>query len=155
MDEGHCKVGVLQSLSHRRMNHDEIKADSMKLRTMLSRCDKLRIPTVAFVKGGCIGGGVGLSSTVKNVVALPSTWFLFSEVRLGIIPAVVSPFVLKRIGSAQCKCATLQGVTPRRVMMIPERITAADAYRIGLVDRIVESEEAMVQYEAEWRKLVK
>ena len=150
MDEGHCKVGVLQSLSHRRMNHDEIKTDSMKLRTMLSRCDKLRIPTVAFVKGGCIGGGVGLSSTVKNVVALPS-----SEVRLGIIPAVVSPFVLKRIGSAQCKCATLQGVTPRRVMMIPERITAADAYRIGLVDRIVESEEAMVQYEAEWRKLVK
>ena len=118
-------MGVLQSLSHRRMNHDEIKADSMKLRTMLSRCDKLRIPTVAFVKGGCIGGGVGL------------------------------PFVLKRIGSAQCKCATLQGVTPRRVMMIPERITAADAYRIGLVDRIVESEEAMVQYEAEWRKLVK
>ncbi|KAK8817061.1 hypothetical protein WA556_002959 [Blastocystis sp. ATCC 50177/Nand II] len=128
-----------------KMNHNEIKTDSMKLRTMLSRCDKLRIPTVAFVKGGCIGGGVGLSSTVKNVVALPSTWFLFSEVRLGIIPAVVSPFVLKRIGSAQCK----------RVMMIPERITAADAYRIGLVDRIVESEEAMVQYEAEWRKLVK
>lgn len=40
-------------------------------------------------------------------------------------------------------------------MMIPERITAADAYRIGLVDRIVESEEAMAQYEAEWRKLVK
>lgn len=40
-------------------------------------------------------------------------------------------------------------------MMIPERITAADANRIGLVDRIVESEEAMVQYEAEWRKLVK
>lgn len=137
------------------MNHNQIKADSMKLRTMLLRCDKLRIPTLAFVKGGCIGGGVGVSSTVKNVVALPDTWFLFSEVRLGIIPAVVSPFVLKRIGKVQCKWDEVDSVTTRRVMMIPERITAADAYRIGLVDRIVENEEAMNKYEAEWRKLVR
>ena len=75
----------------------------MKLRTMLQTCDQLRIPTLCFVKGGCIGGGVGLCSTAKTVVALPDSWFLFSEVRLGLIPAVVSPFVLNRIGMAQCK----------------------------------------------------
>ena len=85
------------------MNEEGIKADSMKLRTMLSTCDHLRIPTLCLVNGGCIGGGVGLCSTAKTVVALPNTWFLFSEVRLGIIPAIVSPFVCNRIGKAQCK----------------------------------------------------
>lgn len=85
------------------MNKEAIRADSMKLRTMLSNCDRLRIPVLALVKGACIGGGVGLCATAKTIVSLPSTWFLFSEVRLGIIPAVVSPFVLKRIGSANCK----------------------------------------------------
>ena len=85
------------------MSKEEIVADSMKLRTMLLKCDRLRIPTLCFVKGGCIGGGVGLCSTSKNVVATPSSWFLFSETRLGIIPAVVSPFVLDRIGAVQCK----------------------------------------------------
>lgn len=85
------------------MSKEEIVADSMKLRTMLLKCDRLRIPTLCFVKGGCIGGGVGLCSTSKNVVATPSSWFLFSETRLGIIPAVVSPFVLNRIGAVQCK----------------------------------------------------
>lgn len=104
MDEGYCKVGVVCiQFDTCSMNEAEIKADSMKLRTMLLHCDHLRIPTLCFVKGGCIGGGVGLCSTSKNVVALPNTWFLFSEVRLGIIPAVVSPFVLKRIGQTQCK----------------------------------------------------
>ena len=87
----------------RNMSKEEIAADTMKLRTMLLRCDQLRIPTLCFVKGGCIGGGVGLCSTAKNVVATPDSWFLFSETRLGIIPAVVSPFVLNRIGAVQCK----------------------------------------------------
>ena len=50
-----------------------------------------------------VGGGVGVCSTAKTVVALPNAWFLFSEVRLGIIPAIVSPFVCNRIGKAQCK----------------------------------------------------
>lgn len=85
------------------MDKEAIFQDSMKLRTMLQNCDKLRIPVLALVKGACIGGGVGLCATAKTVVTLPSTWFLFSEVRLGIIPAVVSPFVLKRIGNTNCK----------------------------------------------------
>ena len=85
------------------MNEEGIKADSMKLRTMLSMFDHLRIPTLCLVNGGCIGGGVGVCSTAKTVVALPNAWFLFSEVRLGIIPAIVSPFVCNRIGKAQCK----------------------------------------------------
>lgn len=79
------------------MNEQEIKADSMKLRTMFQACEQLRIPTLCLVKGGCIGGGIGLCSAAKTVVALSDSWFLFSEVRLGIIPAVVSPFVLNEL----------------------------------------------------------
>lgn len=89
------------------MNKEAIQADSMKLRSMLQNCNKLRIPVLALVKGACIGGGVGLCATAKTVVTLPTSWFLFSEVRLGIIPAVVSPFVLKRIGSANCKYSSI------------------------------------------------
>ena len=86
-----------------RMDKEGLAADSMKLRTMLQNCNKLRIPVLALVKGACIGGGVGLCAAAKTIISLPSTWFLFSEVRLGIIPAVVSPFVLNRIGNANCK----------------------------------------------------
>ena len=85
------------------MNRQEIAIDTLHLRTMLQSCEQLRIPTLCLVKGGCIGGGVGLSSTAKTVVATSDSWFMFSEVRLGLIPAVVSPFVLNRIGKAQCK----------------------------------------------------
>ena len=85
------------------MNKEEIYADSMKLRRMIQYCDSLHIPVLALVNGACIGGGVGLCAAAKTVVSLPSTWFLFSETRLGIIPAAVSPFVLKRIGNVNCK----------------------------------------------------
>ncbi len=91
---------------------------------MLSACRK---PTIARVHGAAMGGGVGLASACDFVVAGPQAFFALSEVRLGLVPGVISPFVVRRLGAARARAAFLLG----------GRISAADAYRQGLADVLV------------------
>ena len=90
----------------------------------LSACAK---PTIARVHGPAMGGGVGLASACDFVVAGPEAFFALSEVRLGLVPGVISPFVVRRLGAARARAAFLLG----------GRISAADAYRLGLADVLV------------------
>src|SRR5436305_4007002 len=80
-------------------------------------------PVVARVKGAAIGGGVGLVAAVDVAVAEEGTVFAFSEVRLGIPPATIAPFVVRKIGHSQARALLLTG----------ERFEAARAREIGLV----------------------
>jgi len=84
-------------------------------------------PVVARVNGPAIGGGVGLMAACDIVIAADSAFFAFSEVRLGIVPAVISPFCIRRLGPSAA----------RRLFLTGERIEAVEARRLGLVDEVV------------------
>lgn len=76
-------------------------ADAALLGEMLSRFNRLPFPTVALVQGPAFGGGVGLVSCCDVAVGVSKSTFTLSEVKLGILPATISPYVIARIGAAQ------------------------------------------------------
>jgi len=117
------------------LSYDENVADAMRLYRMLETIDACPAPVVARVQGFALGGGSGLVACADVAVAGPDAVFGFTEVRLGIIPAVISPFVLPRIG---------RGAT-RRYFLTGERFGADTALRVGLVDEVAEDLDAAVE----------
>ena len=109
------------------LSYDENVADAMRLYAMLEAVDSCPAPVVCCVHGFALGGGSGLVACADIAVAWPDAVFGFTEVRLGIIPAVISPFVLPRIGDAA-----------RRYFVTGERFGADVALRIGLVSEVSE-----------------
>jgi methylglutaconyl-CoA hydratase len=91
------------------------------------RCPK---PVVARVNGPALAGALGLICACDLSVAVSGVSFAFTEVRLGIVPAMISPFVVRRIGPARAQ----------RLFLTGERIGAEEAERIGLIDRVVSRE---------------
>jgi len=109
----------------------ENRADSERLAAMFRKLDELPCPTVARINGAAFGGGVGLISCCDIAIAAEPAKFGLTEVRLGLIPATIAPFVLARIGAANA----------RRYMLTGERFDAATAERIGLVHETCPAEE--------------
>ena len=107
-------------------------ADANALRRMLEAIDACPAPVVAVVHGHALGGGVGLVAVADIVLADPATVFAFSEVKLGIVPAVISPYALRRIGESAA----------RRYFVTGERFDAETALRIGLVHEVTSDLEA-------------
>lgn len=103
------------------------KSDAMAMGSLFHRIAEFERPVIGRVNGPAIGGGVGLVAACDIVVAADSAFFQFSEVRLGLVPAVISPFCIRRIGAAAA----------RRLFLTGERIDAQEAAYIGLVDRVV------------------
>jgi methylglutaconyl-CoA hydratase len=114
------------------LGYDENVEDSMRLRRMLEAVDACAAPVVGCVQGYALGGGAGLVACCDVALASPDAVFGFSEVRLGIVPAVVSPFVLTKIGDSAA----------RRYFLTGERFDAAAALRIGLVHELVDDLDA-------------
>jgi methylglutaconyl-CoA hydratase len=102
-------------------------ADAERLATLLAVLDSLPKPTLARVNGDGYGGALGLLAACDIVVAVESAQFAFTEVRLGIIPAVVSPFVLGKIGESAA----------RRYFLTAETMTAATLKGLGLAHEVV------------------
>lgn len=109
----------------------ENRADAEQLARLIHVLDSLPKPTVARVQGAAIGGGVGLVAACDVAIASEAASFALSEVRLGLIPAVISPYVIGAIGPRQA----------RRYMLTAERFDAAEARRIGLVHQTVPAAE--------------
>jgi methylglutaconyl-CoA hydratase len=107
-------------------------ADANALRRMLEAIDGCPAPVVAVVHGHALGGGVGLVAVADIVLADPGTAFAFSEVKLGIVPAVISPFALRKIGESAA----------RRYFVTGERFDAETALRIGLVHEVTSDRDA-------------
>jgi methylglutaconyl-CoA hydratase len=103
-------------------------ADANAMRRMFEAVDACPAPVVAVVQGHALGGGIGLVACSDVVIAEPRAVFAFSEVKLGIIPAVISPFALRKIGESAA----------RRYFVTGERFDAATALRIGLVHEVVD-----------------
>jgi methylglutaconyl-CoA hydratase len=110
------------------LSFEENVEDAMRLYRMMEAIDTCPAPVVVAVQGYALGGGSGLTACCDVAVASPDAVFGFSEVRLGIIPAVISPFVLPRIGPAAA----------RRYFLTGERFDAETALRIGLVHEVAE-----------------
>ncbi|MCZ7653197.1 MAG: enoyl-CoA hydratase/isomerase family protein [Rhodocyclaceae bacterium] len=111
-------------------NAEETQRDALGLAGMLRMLNEMKKPTVARVQGPAYGGGVGLVAACDISIATFDAQFALTEVKLGIIPAVISPYVIAAIGERKA----------RRYMMTAERFSAAEAYRIGLVHEIVPGE---------------
>jgi methylglutaconyl-CoA hydratase len=108
------------------LTEEENVQDALRLRAMLDAIDGCPAPVVARVHGHALGGGVGLVACCDIVIADPATEFAFSEVKLGIVPAVISPFALAKIGPSAA----------RRLFVTGERFGADVALRIGLVHEV-------------------
>ena len=102
-------------------------ADAARLGEMLRRLDGLSRPTVALVQGGAYGGGVGLVACCDIALAAETARFSLSEVKIGLIPATISPYVVRAIGARAA----------RRYMLTGEVMDAAEARRLGLVHEVV------------------
>jgi enoyl-CoA hydratase/carnithine racemase len=115
------------------LSYEENVEDAMRLFRMCETIDVCPAPVVARVHGYTLGGGSGLVACSDIAIATPDAVFGFSEVKLGIIPAVISPFVLPKIGAHA-----------RRYFLTGERFDAATALRIGLVHEVAEDPDAAV-----------
>ena len=108
------------------LSYDENLEDAMGLRRMLEAVDRCPAPVVARVQGHALGDGAGLVACADIVLSHPDTVFAFSEVKLGIVPAVISPYALAKIGPSAA----------RRYFLTGERFDAGTALRIGLVHEV-------------------
>ncbi|MDX6511165.1 MAG: methylglutaconyl-CoA hydratase [Gaiellaceae bacterium] len=117
------------------LSFEENVADANALRHMLEAIDRCPAPVVARVQGHALGGGAGLVACADVAVAAPDAQFAFSEVKLGIIPAVISPFALAKIGPSAA----------RRYFLTGERFDAETALRIGLVHEVADDLDAAVE----------
>lgn len=108
-------------------SREENLAGARRLAALMRVLNELPKPTIARIHGAAFGGALGLISACDVAVAVDGAAFSLSEARLGLIPAVISPYVVAAIGSRQA----------RRYFLTAERFGAAEALRIGLVHRVV------------------
>ena len=112
---------------------EENLADARAMAHMLRAIRDCPTPTIARVHGAAYGGGVGLTAACDIAVAVRSAVFALTEVRLGILPAVISPYVQEKIGPGAM----------RRYALTGERFDAEDARRLGLVSEVVDDADAL------------
>lgn len=123
-------------------SYEQNLEESKKLADLMFLIFTYSIPVIARINGSAIGGGVGLMSVCDILIAEENSKFGLSEVRLGLVPAVISPYVISRIGLAKA----------RELFITGERITAEEARRIGLVNYVVNNEnlDNLVNEKAKW-----
>jgi methylglutaconyl-CoA hydratase len=110
---------------------EENVADGMKISNVMERIHRLSKPTIGRVNGYAIGGGAGLMAANDIVIAADTAVVSLSEVKIGLVPACISPYVVMRAGPAACREFFLSG----------ERMAAEKAFRLGLVNAVVPLEE--------------
>lgn len=112
---------------------EENMADARKLAAMLQALNMLKLPTIACVNGPAYGGGVGLVACCDIAIAVSNAAFALTEVKLGLIPATISPYVVAAIGPRAA----------RRYFLTAERIDAPTAKDIGLLHEVVDDQLAL------------
>lgn len=112
---------------------EDNEQDAMAMADMFEAIDVCPVPVIARVHGAALGGGMGLCAVADLVIAESGTRFGFTETRLGILPAVIAPFVVAKIGESHARALFPGG----------RRFDAVRAQRIGLVHELVEGEDAL------------
>ena len=114
-------------------SQDENFRDAMGLAELMRTLHGMTKPTIARVQGAAYGGGVGLVACCDMAVGTQASTFSLSEARIGLIPAVISPYVMAAIGERAA----------HRYFLTAERFDASEAYRLGLLHELAQSEEEM------------
>jgi methylglutaconyl-CoA hydratase len=114
-------------------SRDENQRDAMQMAALMRTLNNLRKPTIARVHGASYGGGVGLVACCDIAMASHAATFALSEVKLGLIPAVISPYVVAAIGERAA----------RRYFVSGERFDCAEAWRLGLVHDLAPDDNEM------------
>jgi len=109
---------------------DENRADAQRLADMLWTLDQCPVPVVGRVQGDCYAGGMGLAAICDVLVAVEGATFCLSEARLGLLPATISPYVIRAMGAQAA----------RRYMVTAERFSAAQAQALGMVHELTAPE---------------
>ena len=115
------------------LTHERNVADAESAAAMFSAVDSCPVPVIARVQGAALGGGTGLACCCDIVLAREDARFGFTEVRLGLVPATISPFAFARIGRSQARALFLTG----------ELFDAAHALRIGLAHEVLPDDAAL------------
>jgi methylglutaconyl-CoA hydratase len=123
--------------------HDENVNDALRMADMFRAIDTCRHPVIGRVHGAALGGGAGLTAVCDIAIAVETTRFGFTEARLGIAPAVISPFVVRKIGQSHA----------RALFVTAERFSAARALAIGLIHQVVPADELDMAVEAVLRHI--
>ncbi len=121
---------------------DENVADAKRLAEMLRTIAECPKPVIGRIHGAAFGGGVGLASVCDLTVALSSAIFCLSEVKLGLLPAVISPFVLQKMPISQA----------HRYFLTAERFSAQEASQMGFISVVVEDIQSMDAQIESWIK---
>lgn len=126
-------------------SHEENVADAKNLALMLHKLFTLEKPTIARVQGAAFGGAVGLIACCDIAIASKLSKYCLSEVKLGLLPATISPYVINAVGSRHAK----------RLFMAAEVISARRARRIGLISETVSEDELDQEIETIVAKILK
>lgn len=110
---------------------DENYADAQQLAQMLWTLDQCPVPLIGRIQGDCYAGGMGLAAVCDVVVASDNVTFCLSEARLGLLPATISPYVVRAMGQQAA----------RRYMVTAERFSATQAHAMGLVHELCSAED--------------
>jgi methylglutaconyl-CoA hydratase len=124
---------------------DENLEDARRAATMFNAIDAIPVPVIARIHGAALGGGAGLAAVADVVVAATDAVFGFTEVTLGILPAMISPYVVRKIGLSAARELCLSGM----------RFSAARAREVGLVHEVVSAERldlAVDKYAQQFRR---
>lgn len=118
-------------------NYQQNLDDANELAALMHKLDKFSKPTIALVQGAAFGGAVGLVACCDMALAEQGASFCLSEVKIGLIPAVISPYVMRALGERQC----------RRYFLTAERFSAESALTMGLLHQVVAAGELASQAE--------
>ncbi|MFT2111555.1 enoyl-CoA hydratase-related protein [Marinomonas sp. 2405UD68-3] len=114
-------------------SHADNLQDAAKLAELMRALNHFRCPTIALIQGATYGGAVGLAACCDIVLAQDNARFCLSEVKIGLTPATISPYVIRAIGERQA----------RRFFLTAEVMSSADALQIGLVHKVLDSFDAL------------
>lgn len=128
-----------------KMTAEQNLADAQQFSEMLTVINQFPVPMIGLVQGAALGGGVGLVAVCDHVAAESKAVFGLTEVKVGLIPAVVGPFVISKIGLSAARSLFLSG----------ERFGAATALRIGLIHEVVEGEAGLADSKRKWVEIFK
>ena len=126
-------------------NYDQNFLESKTLAKCLLTIKSSPKPIIAVVHGACMGGANGVVSASDIVIAANTTRFRFSEVSLGLVPAVISPYVIQKIGKSQAQ----------RLFLLAEEFKTSDAQQFGLVHYVVDEQEIENKIQETIKKIVK
>jgi len=136
-------IAWLESIS--KSNEKQIEKQFQQLAEMLEALNSLPQIVISLVHGSVYGGGLGLMACSDFVISSPGTVFSFSEIKLGLIPATISPYVVNKTGIQQIK----------RLFFTGERFDDKKALQVGLIDQIAQGDQGSLHYETLMETLLK